>query len=521
MHADHLTLRELFTTALDHFGEAPAVTADDVTLTYRDVATRANALASQLVSHGITAGDPVALLMGNGNEYVIADQAVLRCGAAKVPLNDMLGARDAAYILRDCGATVAIATASQLPYALAALEDSDTPLSTVVVVGERPEPAPIGVVSWDDAVGAGADRPPDVVVGPTDIGLIIYTGGTTGNPKGVVHAQAGLTLNVLAHVVEIGFGDDERLVLTSALPHSAGFHLQAAMLKGAHTHIESGFSPALVLRRLEQDRATFLFAVPTMIYRLLDHTEKESLGRTLDFSSLRTILYGAAPITPERLVQGLETFGPVFMQLYGQSEAPNFITRLTRRDHDPAHPERLTSCGRPVAMAQVRIVDEDGRPCPAGTVGEVTARTPYTMLRYHGLPAKTAETLREGWLYTGDLGRLDDEGYLYLVDRKNDMIITGGMNVYSSEVENVIAEVGGVAQVAVVGVPHPDWGEAVVAFVVESRTGAVDPAAVVAHCREQLSRYKIPKSIRVVDALPLTTVGKLDKKTLRTAAARS
>ena len=477
---------------------------------------QANGLAAFLRDNGITPGVPVALMMSNGIEYVVADQAILRCGGAKVPLNDMLSSRDVKYILQDCEALVAIATPSQLDNALAALADPVLPLRTVVVVGQETAHSSVGgVVKWADAVGSGACIPPEVAITPTDVGAVIYTGGTTGMPKGVVHTQGGLALNLLSHVMEIGFGDDETLLITSPLPHSSGFHLQAAMLKGAHSFVESGFAPEVVLQRIEVDRATFVFAVPTMIYRLLDHVSELASDRAVDFSSLRTILYGAAPITPGRLTQGLETFGPVFMQLYGQSEAPNFITRLTRGDHDPEQPERLTSCGRPVAMTQIRIVDEDGTECPTGEVGEVTALTPYTMTEYHRLPDKSAETVRDGWLYTGDLGRVDEDGYLYLVDRKNDMIITGGMNVYSSEVENIISQIDGVDQVAVVGVPDPDWGEAVVAFVVESDAGSVDLDAVLAHCRAQLSRYKIPKKVSVVAALPLTTIGKLDKKALR------
>ncbi|UAK39129.1 AMP-binding protein [Gordonia bronchialis] len=513
MTAGQLTLRDLLVGAVDRFDDRPAVTSGGETLTYGELATQANGLSRFLVECGVAPGTPVALMMSNGLEYVVADQAVLRCGGAKVPLNDLLGVRDAEYILRDSSAVVAIATPSQLSHAVPVLADPETALQTLVVVGPEPPDPPPGAVSWDDAVGVGAHTPPEIAVAPTDVALLVYTGGTTGAPKGVVHAQAGLALNVLSHVVEIGFGDDELLVITSPLPHSSGLHLQAGMVKGAHAFVESGFDPQIVLERIESDRATFLFAVPTMIYRLLDHVRMVVADRDADFSSLRTILYGAAPITVDRLTEGLATFGPVFMQLYGQTEAPNFITRLTREDHDPARPERLTSCGRPVAMARVRIVDDHDNECPAGGIGEVTAMTPYTMTGYHGLPEKTAQTVRDGWLYTGDLGRVDPDGYLYLVDRKNDLIITGGMNVYSTEVENAIAELEGVAQVAVIGAPHPDWGEAVIACVVSA--GALNPDEVIAHCRKRLSRYKIPKQVRLVEELPLTALGKLDKKALR------
>ncbi|MDN5893709.1 MAG: AMP-binding protein [Nocardioides sp.] len=516
MHSGATTLRGLFVTALDRFKSQPAVTSGGSTLSYVELVRQANALAHRLQHHGVGPGTPVALMMGNGAEYVVADQAVLRAGGAKVPINDLVGQRESLHIVRDSRAVVAVATSSQLPNALEALADPESSVRVVIEAGaDNSQSSRPGVESWTAAVGSGALAPPEVEVAPSDVGLILYTGGTTGLPKGVVHTQLGLTLNVLAHAVEIGFSDDERLVLTSPLPHSSGFHLQAAQLKGALVFVESGFDPQTVLERIERDRATFLFAVPTMIYRLLDHVEQVSVQRDPDLSSLRTILYGAAPITAERLTQGLTVFGSVFMQLYGQSEAPNFITRLTRDDHDPDRPERLTSCGRPSTMATVRIVDEAGAECATGSVGEVVARTAYTMEGYLGLPEKTAETLRDGWLHTGDLGRLDEDGYLYLVDRKTDMIITGGMNVYSSEVENVIAELDGVAQVAVVGLPDPDWGEAVSAFVVAGDESDLDEAQVRDHCRERLSKYKAPKSVVFMAQLPLTSVGKLDKKALR------
>ncbi|OZM78029.1 class I adenylate-forming enzyme family protein [Pseudonocardia sp. MH-G8] len=504
-HPPDLTLRTLFASALDRFGERPALVFADRTWSYRELARDANRLAHALVAAGVGPGTPVALMMSNRAEYVIADQAVLRCGAAKVPINDMLSPSEIAYILCDSGAVVALADEGMAPAALAA----DAPaLHTVVLVGDGDVP---GTTAWLDVfAGTDADAPPDVAVAGGDVGMIAYTGGTTGRQKGVVHTQRGLAVNILAHAVEMALGDDERLLLTSPLPHSAGFVLQAGLLKGALHLLERRFDPEAVLQRIACDRATFLFMVPTMIYRLLDRAE----GRQLDLSSLRTILYGAAPITRERLEQGLHRLGPVFMQLYGQTEAPNFLTRLTREDHDPAHPERLGSCGRAASLAEVAILDEDGAPVPAGEPGEVCARAPYVMAGYHGLPEKTAETLRGGWLHTGDLGRMDVEGYVYLLDRKNDMIISGGMNVYSTEVENVVQGCPGVAQVAVAGVPHPDWGEAVVAFVVASGAGFDEPAAA-ATCRAELAAYKRPKAYRRIDALPVTPYGKVDKKALR------
>jgi fatty-acyl-CoA synthase len=313
----------------------------------------------------------------------------------------------------------------------------------------------------------------------------------------------------MAHVVEMGLLDDERMLIVSPLPHATGFLAQAGMLKGATLYVESKFDVEMVLDRVATDRITFVFMVPTMIYRVLD----AAAGH--DLSSLRTILYGAAPITIERLRQGLDMLGPVFMQLYGQSEAPDFLTRLRREDHDLSRPERLLSCGQQTTLMQVAIVDEDDNFLPAGEVGEVVGSGPYVMKGYHNMPEKSADVLRNGWLHTGDIGRIDEDGYLYLLDRKNDMIISGGMNVYSSEVENVIQACVGVGSVAVVGIPDADWGERVVAFVVPAVSQSPVIEDIVAACRVELAAYKRPKQLHMVEELPLTAYGKVDKKLLR------
>ncbi len=514
-----LTVKQLLTSASQRFAPHVALVHDGRSYTYGELADRANQLGHLLLELGVGPGRPVAMLLPNGPEYVIADQAIARIGAARVALTEMLSPKEIAHCLTDCGATVAIVGESMID---AAVGSEAAALRTIITVdGARSDAAgdDLQLIAMDDAV---ADKPttvPDSDPSEDDLGLIIYTGGTTGQPKGVMHRQRQLALNLYAHVIETGLLDDERMLLMSPLPHSAGFHLQTGFVRGATVFLENKFDPELCLRRIAEDKVTFTFMVPTMIYRVLDAAE----GRSLDLSSLRTILYGAAPITVDRLRQGLAIFGPVFMQLYGQSEAPNFITRLRREDHstDPEFVHRLTSCGQAVTMAEVRIVDDAGEAVPIGEIGEVIASTQYTMVGYNNRPDATASTLRDGWLFTGDIGRLDADGFLYLLDRKNDMVISGGMNVYTSEVESEIVDVDGVRQVAVIGVPHPDWGEAVVAFVVPEE-GEDDHAAlterVVAKCRADLAKYKVPKQITIVDELPTTVFGKIDKKALRSGA---
>jgi len=492
-----LTLHSLITTSVDRFTDQPAITTPGGTLTYREITEQANLLAHRLITLGVQPGTPVALMLSNSAEWVVADQAIIRAGAAKVPVNDMLTTGEVDYILRDCGAQIAITNGHFTAQAHAAK------LAHVIEL----------VPGWMPEGGATAERsgPPQVNITPHDTALILYTGGTTGRQKGVVHTQRGLATNLLAHLLELGFQDDERLLLTAPLAHSAGFLLQAGLSKGARIYVERKFNAHEVLRRIEAASITFLFLVPTMIYRLLDAADADD---HVQVSSLRTILYGAAPINLERLNQGIARFGPVFMQLYGQSEAPNFLTRLTREDHVTADALRLTSCGRPAAMVRIAVLDEHGEPAEPGAIGEICARAPYLMEGYRGLPDKTSETLAGGWLHTGDIGSIDADGFVYLLDRKNDMVISGGMNVYTTEVEQVIGACDGVSQVAVVGIPDPDWGEAVTAFVVPK--GDYDEATVRDACRRLLATYKRPKSIVEVDALPTTAVGKVDKKLLRT-----
>lgn len=506
-----LTLKPLYTNALHKYAERIAINCDENTLSYRQLLDEGCRFAHGLSAVGVTANVRVALLMSSCLEYAVADQGIIQSGGVKVPLNDMLGEKEIRYIIADSNARVLVVGPAFFDIVV---RNRDAWPELEIVIGIAPgADCPDGFEPWEEFVSGQPKTPPDVASDPADLAVIAYTGGTTGQPKGVMLTQQSMVLNVLSHVVEMELLDDERLLLCSPLPHSAGFLMLAGLLKGATHFVESNFLPEIVVRRIENDGVTLTFMVPTMIYRLIDW-----IGDTrYNLSSLRSILYGAAPITLPRLRQGLALFGPVFMQIYGQTEAPNFITRLRRQDHRPdddtAH--RLASCGQPVAMAEVRIVDTDNRTLPVGEVGELAARTPYTMAGYHGLPDKTAETLIDGWLHTGDVAYQDADGYVYLLDRKKDMIISGGMNVYTKEVEDAIHSCPGISQVAVVGLEDADWGEAVTAFVVAADGVRPAESDVIEHCRSELSKYKRPKAVYFVDTLPLTVYGKHDKKALR------
>jgi fatty-acyl-CoA synthase len=339
---------------------------------------------------------------------------------------------------------------------------------------------------------------------------IYFTGGTTGRPKGVLHTQRSTVALHYAQMLEAEITDTDRLLLMTPLAHAAGLFAQTALIRGAAVVLADGFDADTTLDLFAGERITWTFLVPTMIYRLLESMRERTGYR----SGLRTIVYGAAPIAPGRLAEALDRFGPVFVQLYGQTESPNWGTRLSKGDHDPVRPHLLSSCGRASIMADVMVVDDEGRAVPAGTIGEICLRTPYLLREYVDDPGATHAKFLGDWIRTGDIGVLDEHGYVYLKDRKADMVITGGMNVYCREVEDVLSRHPGVGAVAVVGIPHDDWGEAVHAFVIRADRDLIGEA-LLDWARDKLAAYARPKSVEFVDGLPETPFGKIDKKQLR------
>ncbi|MGJ9457830.1 class I adenylate-forming enzyme family protein [Oceanobacillus sp. CF4.6] len=503
-------LHHLFRKNITNSGEKTALVFEEEKLSYLELNKAANKVAHALIHNKIEPNSRVALLLENSLEYVICDVGIIYAGATKVPLNYMLAEKEIAYILNDSGAEILIVDEDSF--------DKIQKISAIIpnvklIVGvSNSDFLPDGFMSWEDFQGKQPETVVEVHVKPTDMAGIMYTGGTTGRPKGVVHDQKNVINYIFTHITELEIQHDEKILLHSPLPHSAGLVLQAGLLKGAENWIEKKFNPSIVLDRISKNKITFTFLVPTMIYRLLDQAEKNKD----DYSSLRTVMYGAAPIDVERLKQGLSIFGSVFVQIYGQTEAPNLITKLRKEDHRLDAQNRLNSCGQSVTMSFVKIVDENGKEVPKGKEGEIIASTPYNMVEYFRNPETTEATLIGGWVYTGDIGKMDEDGYVYLLDRKKDMIISGGLNIYSVEVENVLLKHPGVKMVAVIGVPHSDWGEQVVAIIVTNEGYTLSKEEVLKHC-EDLTKYKRPKVVYFVDSLHLTPYGKIDKKKIKSS----
>ena len=434
--------------------------------------------------------------------------AIVKLGAVKVALNELLSPSDVGYMLSHSGARALVVHGS-LSDKLDPRMLADTELRHQIEVVDVGVSARDGREDWQALFADGERDFEWREVLPEDAALIMYTGGTTGRSKGVLHCHRGMAINGLAHVINGEIGEAERLLLTSPLPHSAGFFLQAALLQGACTYIQDRFDPERVLETISRERISWTFMVPTMIYRVLDAYDPSRH----DLESLRTLVYGAAPITQVRLREVLDKFGPVLLQLFGQTEVPNFATKLSKLDH--LQERYLGSCGQPVVTAEVRIGDAAGRPVAAGEVGEILVRSPYTLESYYRDPDKSSAVYEGEWIKTGDVGYQLDTGHVFIVDRSKDMIISGGMNVYSSEVENAIQEYPGVRQVMGIGIPHEDWGEAVCAAVVPADPARLDTEALLAFCKQRLAAYKVPKVIEVLEEIPLTAYGKPDKKALR------
>lgn len=494
------TSSQLLLASLRCHAHRVAITVAGRSWTYAEIDERSDRLAGYLAEQGVGPGVAVAVHLRNCCEYVISEFAILKLAAIRVPLNELMGLPELEYCLDHSGAQVLI-TSADLPRA----SGLERLVRTIMVGSKAGQALPAGQVHWSDAL-AGEFPLKMRAAEPDDTAIIAYTGGTTGRPKGVRHTYGRMAWNLFSHVNCLAIRTDEVMLLTTPLPHSSGYHMAAAFLQGAHVIIESRFEPGRFFELCREAGVTWTMMVPTMLYRLLDHPAAGSQ----DHRSLCTIVYGAAPINRQRLEEGLRKFGKVFIQIYGQTECPNLIASLSKDDHTNA--DLLASCGRAVPLVELRL-----RPDESGA-GEVEVRSPYLLTEYFRDPVATANALHDGWLRTGDLARLDD-GYLFLVDRAKDMIISGGMNVYSTEVEAVLREHPAVREAAVVGLAHPDWGEAVTAVVIADQDA--DPEDIRQFAKARLSVYKVPKSVHFVAELPLTQYGKIDKRRIRVQLAEA
>ena len=510
------TLNDLFDKAFDQYADRTLAKfpESDTTLTYVEMDDHAERVARGLRSLGIENEDRIGIYMANVWQNPIANVGLIRAGGSLVLMNHMLGADDIEYLLRDSDAR-AIFVGEPFVDDIDAIKDDLPELEFLITTADE---AALPDDNWYtfeqlQARGEGydADWPAPAA---DDRAMQPYTSGTTGDPKGLKHTHHNFVRNLYAHLIEVHVRPGEQLLLVTSLAHSACVFFWTALIRGGTCVVTDGFDPEQALSLVEDEEITWTFMVPTVIYNTLDHPALEET----DTSSIDTLVYGAAPMTPERLREGMDAFGDVFIQFYGQAEVPNLITTLQKADHDPENrPELLSSCGQPTVMSEVKIVDiEDGTEITEpDEAGEILARAPYQMEGYYELPEKTAETIEDGWVHTGDVGKFDEDGYVYLLDRTNDVIISGGLNVYTTEVEEVLQEHDAVSQVAVIGVPDDKWGERVHAVIVPYEDATVSEDDLIDFASDQLADYRKPKTVEFREELPLTPFGKIDKKALR------
>ena len=482
--------------------------------THAQWAARSAALAQRLRDAGLAPGDRVLIFMRNHPRYLEAMWACWWAGLVVVPVNAKLHTREAEWIAADAGARWGFVTR----------DVADAPL-----VGLERQ---INIESEEaDALLAPADNAfaiPITERNANDIAWLFYTSGTTGRPKGVMITQRNLMTMGLAYFVDVDpVTAGDAIVYAAPMSHGAGIYAIPHLMAGARHVVPAsgGVDPAEMFELGWQLAPLSTFAAPTIVNRLVDHAEHSKLNNEQCARAFKTIVYGGAPMYVTDIQRALRIMGPRFVQIYGQGETPMVGTALSRADlGDTDHPrylERIASVGDAQTPVRLRIVDAEGLDLPLGAIGEVLVKGDSVMAGYWRNPQATAAALRDGWLFTGDVGCLDADGFLTLKDRSKDLIISGGSNIYPREVEEALLTAHGVAEAAVVGAPDSEWGETVVAFIVASGGGAVSVSVLDAHCLARMARYKRPKRYVFVDSLPKNNYGKVLKTALRAQLAAS
>lgn len=499
----------MVTRAGARFGDRVAIEGSTAAehRTFTQLADRVTRIAGGLLALGLEPGDRVLDLQSNSTAYLETDLAIRAAGLVRVALNYRLHPTDWQRIATDCGARGLIyhdrfaddiaPVRQQVPH--------------VVVVGDGPETSL-------ETLATGPTSGPLPVRDPDDLCGLHYSSGTTGHPKGAQRTHRNWfasVVNMTQDVLGGPPGPDDCYVHAGPVTHTSGLFVLPFLVAGARQIVLPTWDPQTFLEAVGERGATHTALVPTMVARLLSHGATRA-----DLAGLRMLGYAGAPMPPEQMRRAHEQLTPHLVQYYGLVEAIPPVTVLDAADHARGLADRhelLTSAGRPALGVELAVVDEDGRPVAPGEVGEVITRGDHVMAGYYNAEARTdlSKAVVDGWLHTGDLGRLSEDGHLWLVDRKGDMIISGGYNIYPREVEEVIAEVPEVAEVAVLGVSDADWGQRVVALVTARAGADVDPERVREHCAARMASYKKPKEVRVVGEFPLNSTGKIAKKVLR------
>jgi acyl-CoA synthetase (AMP-forming)/AMP-acid ligase II len=505
----------LIKTAVREYPDNLAFIGHNKRMTFRQINDRANRLANGLIDLGIRKGDRAGILLRNCAQYIETELALSKAGIVRVALNFRLGAQDHEYVLNDSGANVLI-FGEDFAADIESIKGRLNRVEKFICVSQKSrQPRAADTFDYEAMVAACPADDPQIEIADDDLRALVYTSGTTGNPKGVMiseKAWVAATINILLNYGPITQKD---IILNlQQLSHGAGYFVLPFFIKGATNAIVE-FEPSRVFKTIEQLRVTVLKLVPVMLYKLLDAPDRHQY----DLSSLNHIIYGGSPISRERLVEALGLFGQKLSQLYGQAEIPMCISTLSREDHrlqgSDEELKRLESAGKPCINVELKVIDENGREAEPGQLGEVIARGGHIMQGYWKLPEATAQALKDGWIYTGDIGYRDSKGFLFLVDRKKDMIISGAFNIYPAEIEKILSKHPAVQEVAVIGVPDEKWGEAVKAIVVFKPGAKTTQKDLLDYCKKNGAGFRTPKTVDFINEIPRNPYGKVDKKSLR------
>jgi acyl-CoA synthetase (AMP-forming)/AMP-acid ligase II len=494
-----------------YHADRPAIIFNDRIQTFRDLDLRSNRLANALLGLGLQKGDRVAFQMSNRSAVVEIEVALYKAGLVKMPLNARLALNEVVDVISN-GEPRAFLVGDSHTESVRAILDQLQCVEHMVSVG----PSDAGWSDYEDLLARASDCSCDIDMAADDLAVLHYTSGSTGKLKAAMQTVGNRMSHlrkVAMHRMRVAPGDV--LALSGPLTHASGMFMQPFLYQGGALLIQDRFDPDLLLGAVERWRASYTFMVPTMLNRLATHP---NLHR-YDHSSLKQIAYGGAPMAPARIAEAWEALGPVLSQGYGGGETTGGLILFSTDDHARAlreFPERLAACGRPIGESQVLVANEAGEPVSGADVGEIIIRGPDVFAGYWKEPELTAAAFDErGWLKTGDLARIDDEGYVYIVDRSKDMIISGGFNIYPTEVEQALYRHPAVYEACVVGVPDPTWGESVKAVVVLREGHCASESEVIQHCKLLLADFKKPRSIDFVPELPRNPNGKLARKLVR------
>ena len=504
----------LLTKSAKTFPENLALVHGAKKLTYAQFNARVNRLANALYTLGIQQGDNVAVLQYNYPETLESIFACFKAGCGAVPINFRLHPKEFAFII-DHSEAKAVILSSEFNESIIGIRDRIPNAGYLITLsGAQGE-----ILDYEKLLSMETDQFRDADVLPDDLAWLFYTSGTTGMPKGAMLTHRNLIAMAMNFYADIcpGFGPDDVILHAAPLSHGSGIYALPNIGKAATNVIlaSKSFDPDLIFKTIQEYRVTNMFAAPTMIKLMVESPAVDEY----DHSSLRALNYGGAPMLVEDMKEAMAKLGPCLVQLFGQGESPMTITHLPHRDHllngNPEQMKRLSSAGFPRTDVEVKIFDSDDKELSPGETGEIVTRSDLVMKGYWRNPEATAETMKNGWLYTGDMGYMDKKGYLFIMDRSKDMIISGGENIYPREIEEVLVRHKAVREVAVIGVPDPQWGEAIKAVVALFPGRSATEEELIYFCKNNIASYKKPKSVDFVDELPKNNYGKILKRDLR------